>query len=226
MTFVAGNELMYIFRVFLACVCGGVIGIERQRRTKVAGIKTHMMISIAAALMMLISKYGFIDVMSMAGIDWDVSRVAAGIITGMGILSGGIICTSKQGYVSGITTAAGIWVTIGIGMAIGAGMYMIGIGTMLMVVIIQLLLHMNLKVFRKPTKGYVSFKLENDTAAFERIEKELATYKISMYQFKWERKGKNTILMRCQIVIPTKYDRDEMVHILMSIPELETFAFS
>ena len=51
MTFVAGNELMYIFRVFLACVCGGVIGIERQRRTKVAGIKTHMMISIAAALM-------------------------------------------------------------------------------------------------------------------------------------------------------------------------------
>ena len=81
MTFVAGNELMYIFRVFLACVCGGVIGIERQRRTKVAGIKTHMMISIAAALMMLISKYGFIDVMSMAGIDWDVSRVAAGIIT-------------------------------------------------------------------------------------------------------------------------------------------------
>lgn len=226
MMMVLGNELMYIFRVFLACVCGGFIGLERQRRTKVAGIKTHMMIAIAAALMMLISKYGFFDVMSVEGVDYDVSRVAAGIITGMGILSGGIIFTSKQGYVSGITTAAGIWATIGIGMAIGAGMYIIGVSTMLLVIVIQLLLHTNLKIFRKPIKGYVVFKLENDAAAFERIEKELADYKIAMYQFKLERKGKNTMLLRCQIVIPTRYDKDELFHILMSIPELETFEFA
>lgn len=226
MSFVVGNEFIYICRIFLACICGGIIGIERQRRTKVAGIKTHMMIAIAAALMMLISKYGFSDVMGIEGFNCDVSRVAASIITGMGIFSGGIVFTSKQGYVSGITTAAGIWATIGIGMAIGAGMYAIGIGTMLLVVIIQLLLHINLKIFRKPTRGYASFRLVNDTAAFERIEKELDIHKIKMYQFKWERKGKNTMQMRCQIVVPTKYDRDEMVRILMNIPELETFEFT
>ena len=123
MAFVLENELMYLFRIGLACLCGGIIGIERQRRVKVAGIKTHMMIAIAAALMMLISKYGFMDVLGAQGVDYDVSRVAAGIITGMGILSGGIVFTSKQGYVSGITTAAGMWATAAIGIALGYGFY-------------------------------------------------------------------------------------------------------
>lgn len=226
MTFAVETELMYIFRVALACICGGIIGIERQQRTKVAGIKTHMMISIAAALMMLISKYGFMDVVAIDGLDCDVSRVAAGIITGMGILSGGIIFTSKQGYVSGITTAAGIWATIGIGMAIGAGMYIIGVATMAMVVILQLILHTNLGICRKPTRGYVIFKLDNDTDVFEKIEKELAYYHISMYQHKWERKSKNVIQLRCQIVVPVKYSKNEMIKILMRIPELETFEFT
>jgi len=226
MTFVLENELMYIFRVVLACICGGIIGIERQRRVKVAGIKTHMMIAIAAALMMIISKYGFMDVVGLKdGVDYDVSRVAAGIITGMGILSGGIVFTSKQGYVSGITTAAGMWATIGIGMAIGGGMYGIGVGTMLLVIIIQLILHMNVKIARKPTKGHVVFTLSNDSSDFERIEKELASYRIQMHQFKWERKSKNVVRLRCQVFIPAKYDKSEMIRIITGISELETFEF-
>jgi len=225
MAFVLENELMYLFRIGLACLCGGIIGIERQRRVKVAGIKTHMMIAIAAALMMLISKYGFMDVLGAQGVDYDVSRVAAGIITGMGILSGGIVFTSKQGYVSGITTAAGMWATIGIGMAIGAGMYFIGIGTMLLVVIIQMLLHLNVKIAKKPTKGAVIFRLDDDVEAFTRIEKQLKAYHIEMHQLKWERKGVHSARLRCQVFIPAKYDKDEMIRIITGISELETFEF-
>ena len=220
------QELMYMFRVLLACACGAIIGIERQRRVKVAGLKTHMMIAVAAALMMIISKYGFMDVVGISdGVDYDVSRVAAGIITGMGILSGSIVFTSKQGYVSGITTAAGMWATIGIGMAIGAGMYAVGIGTMLLVLVLQLILHMNLTIFKKPIKGHVLFVLNGDNGAFERIEKELTSYHIRMNQIKWERKNEGVIRLRCQIVIPPKYDRNEALRIITNISELETFEF-
>ena len=135
------EQLPYLFRILLACLCGGIIGIERQLRTKVAGTRTHIMIALAAALMMLISKYGFADVLGAEGVSWDVSRVAAGIITGLGILGGGLVFIGKQGYVSGITTAAGVWVTVGIGMAMGAGMYGIGIVTTILVVSIQTLFH-------------------------------------------------------------------------------------
>ena len=118
-------QIIFFGRIILAMLCGGIIGIERQQRIKVAGTRTHMMISVAAALMMIISKYGFIDVMAVSGASWDVSRVAASIITGIGIL-GGIIITGKQGSVSGTTTAAGLMATIAVGMAFGSGLYVMG----------------------------------------------------------------------------------------------------
>lgn len=159
---------VYFVRIILACICGGIIGIERQQRTKVAGTRTHMMIGLATALMMIISKYGFMDIAEIPGASLDVSRVAAGIISGIGILGGGIIFTGKQGYVSGITTAVGIWATIGVGMAFGAGMYVLGIGTTLIMVILQWALHKNLWIVKQPVKAQVSFRLDNDRQAYEK----------------------------------------------------------
>ena len=86
--------------------------------------------------MMLISKYGFWDVMNIEGFSCDVSRVAAGIITGIGIL-GGIVIVRGRGAASGINTVAGLWVTIGVGMALGAGMYISAIGVVIITLIIQ-----------------------------------------------------------------------------------------
>ena len=217
-----GQEV-YFLRIVLACICGACIGIERQQRTKVAGIRTHIMISLACALMMIISKYGFIDVMGIEGLSCDVSRVAAGIITGVGILGGGLIFTGKQGSVSGITTAAGVWVTIGIGMALGAGMYVLGIGTTLMVVILQLLLHTNLRITKQPSRVQVAFKVENEQDVYEKIMNEMDVHKFSVHQLKWERKNKNSLMLRCQVIIPVQYKREEIIAIFMGIPEMETF---
>lgn len=214
---------VYFVRIILACICGGIIGIERQQRTKVAGTRTHMMIGLATALMMIISKYGFMDIAEIPGASLDVSRVAAGIISGIGILGGGIIFTGKQGYVSGITTAVGIWATIGVGMAFGAGMYVLGIGTTLIMVILQWALHKNLWIVKQPVKAQVSFRLDNDRQAYEKISNELERYKISMYQFKWERKSNNTFLLRCQVVIPAGFSRDDIVGIFTGMEEVETF---
>lgn len=217
------EQATYLVRIILACICGGVIGIERQQRTKVAGTRTHMVIALATALMMIISKYGFMDTAGIPGTSWDVSRVAAGIISGIGILGGGIIITGKQGYVSGITTAVGIWATIGIGMALGAGMYVLGIGTTLIMLITQWLLHKNLWIVKQPTRAQVSFRLNNDRQAYEKVSNELEKYHITMSQFKWERKNNNTFQLRCQVFIPSGFSREDIVGIFTGMDEVETF---
>ena len=75
------QELEYLLRIVLAAVCGGAIGFERERRSKSAGIRTHIIVALSAALMMVVSKYGFFDVIGLGGISLDASRVAAGVVT-------------------------------------------------------------------------------------------------------------------------------------------------
>ncbi|MBQ4515832.1 MAG: MgtC/SapB family protein [Clostridia bacterium] len=155
MKFVDSNQLIFLLRIFLACVCGFVIGFERKNRSKEAGIRTHCVVASAAALMMIVSKYAFFDVVQsdlFPGVDvrLDPSRVASTIASGIGFLGAGMIFVQKS-TVTGLTTAAGIWATSGVGMAMGAGMYFIAICATLIVVMVQIIFHLKfrwLKVMR------------------------------------------------------------------------------
>lgn len=143
-------NLEYIARILLAGICGMVVGIERKNRSKEAGTRTHFVVACGAALIMVISKYAFADVIQTganAGLDvrLDPSRVASTIASGIGFLGAGMIFIYRN-TIKGLTTAAGIWTTSGIGMAIGAGMYVLGVAATLIVLCAQLLLHLN---FRK-----------------------------------------------------------------------------
>lgn len=223
MAIIIKEQAVFFFRLLLACVCGGVIGIERQQRTKIAGTRTHIILALATSLMMIISKYGFFDVVGVQGITMDASRVAAGIISGIGILGGVIIITGRQGYVSGITTVVGLWATLGIGMAIGAGMYALGVGTTLIILGLQWLLHKNLWIVKKPTRVQVRIKLDNNRQAYEKVAGELSKYKISMYQIKFHRKGGGDFQMHCEAMVPARFSREEIVEIFMGMEEVETF---
>lgn len=219
------TELVYILRIILAALCGGVIGIERQFRTKSAGTRTHIMICIAACLLMIISKYGFYDVLGPDGVRWDVSRVAAGIITGIGFLGGGLFFTGRQGYVSGITTAAGLLVTIGVGMSIGAGMYTISIFTTIFVAILQLLFHKNLWIVKQANRVGVIFKVSNKQVGIKEVENKLEKYGVSLTQFRYERK-EDYYLLNCQVIMPSKYTKEDIINILTSIDEMVSFEIS
>lgn len=217
--------LIFMLRLILAGICGGAIGIERQQRIKVAGTRTHMVVALAAALMMIISKYGFMDVMdlSVSGASWDVSRVAAGIITGIGILGGGIIFIGRQGHVSGITTAVGIWATIGIGMALGAGMYAMGIGTTLIMLFIQWVLHKNLWIVKQPTRVQVCFRLPRGIEDYDKLMEKIESYKMTLYQIKWDKKGSLGPSMRCFAIVPARYGRNDIIRIFTTMDEVESF---
>ena len=130
-----GVQILEMFiRLIAAAVLGGIVGIERSRRFKDAGVRPHSMVACTAALLMIISKYGFTDLVSVSGTafagvrDADPSRIAAGIVTGISFLGAGIIYRDKQQHsLKGLTTAAGVWCVAGIGMATGAGIYILAV---------------------------------------------------------------------------------------------------
>ena len=148
----APENFAFILRIICAGICGILVGFERQYRSKEAGIRTHFMVACGAALMMVISKYAFFDVISgaiIAGADirLDPSRVASTIVSGVGFLGAGTIFVHKN-TITGLTTAAGLWATAGIGMAFGSGMYLVGFAATGIMVLSQILLHMNFKFLR------------------------------------------------------------------------------
>lgn len=114
-------QIILAARMLIAALCGLAVGYERKFHLKSAGVKTHVIVSLASALMMEVSKYGFFD-----SADADASRVAAQVVSGISFLGAGIIIKRNQN-VEGLTTAAGIWMMSGIGLAVGSGMYAIGL---------------------------------------------------------------------------------------------------
>jgi putative Mg2+ transporter-C (MgtC) family protein len=117
-----GQTLAQLGELTLALVLSSLIGLEREIRImKSAGLRTHTLVGVAAALLMLVSKYGFGDVIVPYQIVLDPSRVAAQIVTGIGFIGGGLIFVQRD-IVRGLTTAAGIWLTAAVGMACGAGL--------------------------------------------------------------------------------------------------------
>ena len=135
----------FFARLLTACICGACIGFERTKRLKEAGVSTHIIVCCAAALTMIVSKYGFVDLASESGALFgtrgaDPARIAAQIVSGISFLGAGIIFRNGSN-VRGLTTAAGIWATAGIGLAIGSGMYIIGLEGTIIVALIQILMH-------------------------------------------------------------------------------------
>lgn len=107
-------------RLFLAAVLAGMIGYEREKDRHPAGFRTHILVSVGAALIMLVSAYGFQEFLSEANVRFDPSRIGAQVVSGVGFLGAGAIV--RQGLtVNGLTTAASLWVVAGIGLAVGAG---------------------------------------------------------------------------------------------------------
>ena len=121
------SEVEIVLRLLLAAALGAIVGFQRERAHKVAGLRTHVLIALGAALFTVVSVYGFPG-------SADVSRVAAGVVTGIGFIGAGVIFRGiGNDHVVGLTTAASVWVTAAVGLAAGAGMYIIATATTVLV---------------------------------------------------------------------------------------------
>jgi putative Mg2+ transporter-C (MgtC) family protein len=121
----AGQGWPVVFDLGLAFVLSAAIGLEREIRQKSAGLRTHTLVGFGSALIMVVSKYGFTDVLG-AHVTLDPSRVAAQIVSGIGFIGGGLIIVRRDA-VRGLTTAAVIWLAAAVGMAAGAGLWILAI---------------------------------------------------------------------------------------------------
>ena len=142
------NELGMLADLLLSVLLGFVIGFERKLRFKEAGIRTHTIVCVGSALMMIISKYAFTAA--------DSARVAAQIVTGVGFLGAGMI-VYRRNEVRGLTTAAGVWATAGVGMACGGRLYLVAVGATAIIILAQCLFHLPFKFFH--SKRFYAVKI-------------------------------------------------------------------
>lgn len=125
-----------ILRLILASIFGAFIGLERERKDRTAGMRTHMMVCVGSALIMMVSAFGFSDVLGTPHIELDPARIAAQVISGIGFIGAGTILFLKQGTIRGLTTASGLWTVAAIGLATGGGMYFAASATTAIAIII------------------------------------------------------------------------------------------
>ena len=174
----------FVLRLFVAAMLGGVIGLEREYRAKEAGFRTHFLVALGSGLFMILSQFGFDDVLGHhEQVSLDPSRIASQVVTGIGFIGAGTIIFQKH-VVRGLTTAAGLWVTSAIGMTAGAGMYVLSIATTVLVLLCLEALYFILQHFgtRNITVTFSTPKEENIQLVLQRLrDKEII---IDSYEMK------------------------------------------
>lgn len=188
-------QLPYILRVVIACICGGIIGYERSVRQKDAGIRTHVIVALGSALMMVVSKYGFFDVILTDSINVDASRIASTITTGISFLGAGVIFV-KNASIKGLTTAAGIWATAGVGIAIGSGMYVIGIFATFLMIALQIVLHKYFQNIENPTSNEYLLVVKDDKSTIQKIKDFFGSNGLQVQSYDYKRNGDGTVTLK------------------------------
>lgn len=125
-----------ILRLFLSAILGGLIGMDREKLEWAAGLRTHMLVCLGSTLAMIVSSFGFDDILGQSGVVLDPSRVASLVISGIGFIGAGTILFLKRRVIYGLTTAAGLWTVAAIGLAVGGGMYAAAVATTLITLLV------------------------------------------------------------------------------------------
>lgn len=205
--------LEFFLRILMAGFCGAVIGFERTRRFKEAGIRTHVIVSAAAALIMIVSKYGFADIAAGAVLgarEADPSRIAAQVVSGISFLCAGVIFKNGSS-IKGLTTAAGLWATAGIGLAVGAGFYWLGLGVTLMIALLQIAMHR----FAVGADAYVTntlrLRVVNGDVFYETLRAKLQEWQADAVSTRVSRGEDGITLFDLTLRMPRELDADELL---------------
>lgn len=182
------DQVELVIRLLVAAFCGFTIGFERKNRFKNAGIRTHMIVALGSALIMIVSKYGFFDILNLKNIALDPSRVAAQIVSGVSFLGAGAILV-RHNNVNGLTTAAGVWTTAAVGMAIGAKLYILGLSATALVLGIQVVLHHHYRWLPSGDNGVLTIRIRNEGFDMEHMRQTLGKYHIKVLNVSIKHEG-------------------------------------
>ena len=207
-------QVEYLVRIFVAACLGLLIGSERKNRNKSAGIRTHVIVALGAALIMVVSKYGFMDVEKA-----DAARVAAQVVSGIGFLGAGVIFVCNN-LVNGLTTAAGIWATAGVGLALGSGMYVVGISSALLVLFVQFVMHRIAYFADVASGGLIRMTLVKREGIVQSMEDYLQREKLSVISVKINKTKKDEVKLEFDVVFPPGYKKTKLLARLVEMDDV------
>lgn len=187
-------------RLVFSAALGSVIGVERERLSWAAGLRTHMLVSVGATLIMIVSAYGFKEVQG-AGIVLDPSRMAAQVVSGIGFLGAGAILARGE-VVRGLTTAASVWSVAGIGLAVGGGLYTPAVAATIVILII-------LAGIKPLERRFIGNKLrrelvvyaKRDALSLDKLHEALGSGTARVKQFVMQQKRGNTGVDEISIIL-------------------------
>lgn len=212
--------LDFLLRITVAGILGAIIGLDREMRAKEAGFRTHFLVSLGSALIMIVSQYGFEQIIGLEKVSFDPSRIAAQVVSGIGFIGAGTIIIQKQ-FVRGLTTAAGLWAAAGIGLAVGSGMYILGIGATLLT-----LIGLEGLGYLFKSLGFHTMHLVYSTSRKEKLTDiteymHASGYLLGTYEVTHEVFEKTTIY-RASIILKTKTNKDthKLIHYMQDLHDV------
>ena len=214
------NFFTIFFRMFLAVFVGGIIGMERDVKHRAAGLRTHMLVCMGAAIVMMTNEYVAI---TYPDIDIDLTRMGAQVVSGIGFIGAGTILVTTENQIKGLTTAAGLWAAATLGLAIGIGFYEIAIiGTLAIIAIVVLL---------RPVKQFIQERTrdlevhlvvhsENGMTAFikatNRLDVRIATIDLETDLMSKEKENDSELIFSTTISLGKQADKDEVIEAIRS----------
>ncbi|MBI0092540.1 MgtC/SapB family protein [Lactobacillus sp. M0403] len=220
-------QLPWILRLVIASLCGALIGYERAIQRKSAGVRTHIVVAFSSALFMILSKYGFADLIKISGMEYDASRIAAQIVSGISFIGAGTILVKKS-QISGLTTAAGVWATAAIGMAIGSGLYFLGIIATAILFIVQMIFHDDTIINKIIMHIRFNIQIEavNKHGILKTIEKELSANHVENVSVKILYVSDEKIIFFVDGIINNNIDENNIIMALRKYPDIKRISYT
>lgn len=216
------DQLEMFLRLGLALGLGGLIGLERETSSRAAGLRTNILVCVGSALVMLLSMYGFADYANEPNVRLDPARLAAQVISGIGFLGAGVILFNGFS-VTGLTTAATLWVVAGIGLASGAGFYYPAVGTTFIVLFSLLILNKVEDKWLKPKTVYlIRINTLDRPGSLGEISGLLQTRKIAIRRINVEKQKPNEDLIpRVTITMTVNLKNRYVVQVIEDLRKIE-----
>ncbi|PZR28983.1 MAG: hypothetical protein DI535_04540 [Citrobacter freundii] len=207
-------------RLMVAIALGGLVGWERERKDGAAGLRTHMLVCLASSLIMIVSSFGFSDIVGKPGVALDPSRIAAQVISGVGFLGAGTILFLKPQIIRGLTTAAGLWSVAGIGLAVGGGLYIAAlISTAAVLIILAVIKPLERSMFKGSREKTVQLSVNNEDFGLTDLQHLLTKNQLNFSQIIMTAGDNNIDEVR--LIFPEKTQKESLLTALDEIRKTE-----
>jgi putative Mg2+ transporter-C (MgtC) family protein len=216
-----------VVRLAMATILGGLIGLERERLDRAAGLRTHALVSVGSALIMIVSTYGFPDPTGAAMAGLDPSRIAAQVVSGIGFLGAGVIIF-RENSVRGLTTAATIWSVAGVGLAAGGGLYAAAIvGTAFMLIIQAGLKPIERKFFARHDRRHrVLMHIDGGTDTLSAVERALEGTSVRLQSLELDRASRaSPEVLELTLLANSREDVLDVIAVLSRAPAVQRIAY-